>query len=92
MFICGRSKDDYFTGVTKAPMSEDSAYKGWKTENNMVMSWLINSMNPKTGENFMLHSTAKIWEVAKEIFSISEDVSELFETEVHFMTYDKASH
>ncbi|XP_075475242.1 uncharacterized protein LOC142505984 [Primulina tabacum] len=82
MFICGKSKDDYITGVATAPKEDDSTFKAWKANNNMVMSWLVNSMNPEIGENFLLYSTAaEIWEAAKVTFSSSENTSEVFETE-----------
>ena len=39
-------------------------------------------MNPEIGETFILYSiAAEIWQATREIFSNSEDVSELFETE-----------
>lgn len=34
------------------------------------MSWLINSMTPEIGENFLLYLLAKeIWETAAELFA-----------------------
>ncbi|RYE03343.1 MAG: hypothetical protein EOP33_09685, partial [Rickettsiaceae bacterium] len=82
MFISGRGKDDYLTGVATSPVIEDPTFKSWKAENSMVMSWLINSMLPEIGETFLLYRTAaEIWQAAREIFSNSEDMSELFETE-----------
>ena len=67
MFVCGEGKDDYLTGAAKAPSKEDPKFKVWKTENNMVMSWLINSKNIEIGENFMFYGTAKeIWDAARE--------------------------
>ena len=38
MFICGRKKDDYLIGAVPQPTKEGSKFKGWKVENNMVMS------------------------------------------------------
>ena len=62
-----------------SPIKEEPTYKQWKTENNMVMSWLINSMNNNIGENFLLYETAtEIWEAAKETYSSSDNMSELF--------------
>ncbi|XP_073311360.1 uncharacterized protein [Primulina huaijiensis] len=82
MFICGKSKDDYITGAATAPKEDDSTFKAWKANNNMVMSWLVNSMTPEIGENFLLYATAaEIWEAAKVTFSSSENTSEVFETE-----------
>ena len=58
MFICGKGKDDFITGVAESPGVESPTYKQWKTENNMVMSWLINSMTNDIGENFLSYGTA----------------------------------
>ncbi|CAH9120755.1 unnamed protein product [Cuscuta epithymum] len=81
MFICGKSKED-FLSITAAPKEDDPSFKSWKANNNMVMSWLINSMTPDIGENFLLYSTAaEIWEAAGITFSSSENTSEVFETE-----------
>lgn len=44
-------------------------FKNWKAENNLVMSWLINSMTPEIGENFLLYSIKDIWDVARETYS-----------------------
>lgn len=50
----------------------------WKAENNFVMSWLINSMLPEIGENFLLYSSAKdIWDAARESYSCRDDIAEL---------------
>ena len=57
MFICGKGRDDYITGVSMSPAKGDPDFKQWKTENSMVMSWLINSMTNDIGENFLLYET-----------------------------------
>ncbi|KAF5450286.1 hypothetical protein F2P56_030651 [Juglans regia] len=82
MFICGKGKDDYLTGDAAKPNKTDEKFKVWNAENNMVMSWLINSMTNDIGENFLLYGTTKeIWDAAKEIYSNNENTSELFEVE-----------
>lgn len=58
MFICGKEKDEYLTSIAKSPAINDPKFRSWKAENNMVMSWLINSMNNDVGENFLLYETA----------------------------------
>ncbi|KAI9162379.1 hypothetical protein LWI28_026726 [Acer negundo] len=79
MFICGKGRDDYITGVANCPAKEDPTYKQWKSENSMVMSWLINSMINDIGENFLLYETAKeIWDAAKQTYSNSDNTAELF--------------
>ncbi|KAL6316274.1 hypothetical protein AAG906_017904 [Vitis piasezkii] len=80
MFVCRKDKDDYLTGAVTAPPFEDPKYKIWKAENNMVLSWLINSMTNNIGEDFMFYETAKeIWDAAEETYSDKENTSELFE-------------
>ncbi|GAV74420.1 UBN2_3 domain-containing protein, partial [Cephalotus follicularis] len=82
MFVCGRGKDDYLTGAAPQAAKEDLKFKGWKSENNMVMSRLINSMTNDVGENFILHETTQeIWEAARKTYSDTEDTTEAFEIE-----------
>ena len=72
MFVCGKGRDDYLTDVAAPPNKDDAGYKSWKTENNMVMSWLINLMTNEIDENFLLYSAAKeIWDAARETYSSS---------------------
>lgn len=73
IFICGRGKDEYLTGEIAIPEKNDPKLKVWKTENHMVMSWLINLMNNHRGENFLLFGTAKeIWDAVRETYLSSE--------------------
>ena len=82
MFICGKGKDDYLTGEAVMPETSDPGFRKWKTENNMIMSWLINSMNNDIGKNFLLFGTAKeIWDAARETYSSHENTAELFQIE-----------
>lgn len=82
MFISGKGKDEYLTGEIEIPEKGDPKYRLWKSDNNMIMSWLINSMNNDIGENFLLYGTAKeIWDAAKETYSSSENTAELFQIE-----------
>ncbi|RVW17834.1 Retrovirus-related Pol polyprotein from transposon RE2 [Vitis vinifera] len=82
LFICGKGKDEYLTGEAAMPETTEPGFRKWKIENSMIMSWLINSMNNDIGENFLLFGTAKdIWDAAKETYSSSENISELFQVE-----------
>ena len=82
MYIWGRGKDGHLTSETTAPEAIDPKYRSWKTDDHLVMSWLINSKATEVGENFLLHRTAKeIWEAARETYSSTENTSELFEIE-----------
>ena len=82
MFKCSRGKDDYITGAATKPKTNDPLYKTGKTENNLVMSWFINSMTNDVGENFILYETTQeIWDAEREMFSDKEDTTEAFEIE-----------
>ena len=80
IFVCGKGKEEYLTGEVEPPAETDPKFKTWKLENNMVMSWLLNSMTNETGENFMYYKTAKeIWDSARVAYSNVDNTSEIFE-------------
>lgn len=83
MFVIGRGKDDYLNGNITIPYSTDSRFRQWKSENSMIMSWLISSMTPEIGDNFMLYTTAtEIWKATKELYTKKKDnVAEIYELE-----------
>ena len=80
MFITGRGKDEYLFSITKPPKNDDKRFKVWNTENNLVMSWLINAMDIEIGQNFLFYDTAhEIWMAAKETYSDSDNIADLFD-------------
>lgn len=80
IFVTGEGKEEYLTGATQPPVQDSANYRTWKTENNMVMSWLLNSMTNETGENFMYYKTAKeIWDAARDTYSNKDNASAIFE-------------
>ncbi|KAK3035301.1 hypothetical protein RJ639_034824 [Escallonia herrerae] len=80
MFISGKGKDDYLTGTASPPQKDDPSFRMWKTENNMVMSWLIKTMDTEIGQNFLFYDTAyEIWMAAKETYSDNDNTAELFD-------------
>lgn len=84
MFICGKGKDEFLSSQNEQPKITDLEFKKWKVD-NMVMSWLINSMTNEIGENFLLYETAhRFWDVVKETFSSKENALELSRIESVF--------
>lgn len=82
LFVMGRGKDDYLYGHMQIPSSTDPLFRQWKTENAMIMSWLISSMTPEIAHNFILYTTAAdIWKAAKELYSQTDNVAEIYELE-----------
>ena len=77
MFIGSKDKDSHLTGEIVQPKSDDPIFRTWKIENNMVKSWLINSMTNEIGENFLLYKTTKeMWDAVKETYSTKENTIE----------------
>lgn len=82
MFICGRGKDELLLEASTIPKPDDPKFKTWKSENNLVMSWLINSMTLEIGENFLLyHSVKEIWDATKNTYLSRDNSAELFAVE-----------
>ncbi|KZV41946.1 hypothetical protein F511_32079 [Dorcoceras hygrometricum] len=82
MYICGRGKDDFLTGLVPRHDAGDPKLLLWKAKNNMVMLCLINSMTPEIDENFLLYPTAKdIWDATREAYSCKDNSAELFAIE-----------
>ncbi|XP_044463243.1 uncharacterized protein LOC123194143 [Mangifera indica] len=82
LYIKGKGKVDFITGDVEIPEKKDKGYKIWEADNSKVMSWLINSMTPEVGENFLLYETAyEVWEAVKETYSNKDNISERFRIE-----------
>jgi hypothetical protein len=63
MNICGRGKLGYLNGEKIKPAETGAQYTVWDTENSMLMSWLVNSMEEEIAANYLSYSTAKeMWE------------------------------
>lgn len=77
MYISGKGKDDYLAR-SAAPPKDDSKYKVWSSENNVVMSWLISTMDNNISQDFTFYGTSMIWEIVKETYSDNENTAELF--------------
>ena len=52
LFIREKGKFGYLTSAISQPKPKDSYYETWEAENSMIMSWLINSMEPEIGKTY----------------------------------------
>lgn len=90
IFLCGKGKQGYLTGAAIAPEENSLAYRNWKVENHMLMSWLLNSITNEMGENFMYYKTAK--EIRHDVYethSNEHNSSTVLESKGSYMIYDK---
>ncbi|XP_068328284.1 uncharacterized protein [Pyrus communis] len=64
----GRSKIGYINGNIKPPETTSTSYDTWLCNDQLVMSWMLNSMEPKLSELFSYSESSYIlWEAVKEI-------------------------
>ena len=49
----------YLDGSTDIPKADDASYKIWDEHNSMVMSWLINSIDPHISQAFLFLPSAQ---------------------------------
>lgn len=79
LVVEGKGRIGYLTGDMKKPVDPVLLQK-WKSENSMVMSWLVNSMAPSISKIYLFMATAKdIWDSVREMYSDTEDSSQIFE-------------
>ena len=58
LFVRGKGKFGYLSGSTKKPKADDEGFERWESENSMIMSWLINSMEPEVGGTYLVLPSA----------------------------------
>lgn len=78
--ICARGKLGYLTGDLSSPKSTDTSYQQWVVENSLVLSWLINSMEPQISRRYLWFKTAKyVWDATRRMYSDLGNSSQIFE-------------
>ena len=65
----GRSKLGFINGSIKVPDASSPTYETWLCKDQLVMSWLLNSIERKLAEIFSYsESSFKLWETIKEMY------------------------
>ncbi|XP_068332838.1 uncharacterized protein [Pyrus communis] len=76
----GRSKLGYFNGAIEAPVVTSSTYKSWLCKNQLVMSWLLNSMKRRIAEIFSYsESSMHLWKQVKEMYGNQNNYARVFQ-------------
>ena len=52
LFIREKGKFGYLTNAISQPKPRDNYYETWEAENSLIMSWLINSIEPEIGKMY----------------------------------------
>ncbi|XP_078156279.1 uncharacterized protein LOC144552063 [Carex rostrata] len=74
----GQGKYEYITGDKK---KSDANSDEWEIHDNLIMSWLLNSMEPEISELF-LHGTdtsAKMWTTITKMFGKQNNFAHIFQ-------------
>nr|AEJ72555.1 putative retroelement polyprotein [Malus domestica] len=76
----GRSKLGFINGTIVPPEVGDSKYEEWFCKDQLVMSWLFNSMGSKVSEIFSFSESAfDLWKAVKEIYGNQNNAARIFE-------------
>ncbi|KAJ7951046.1 Retrovirus-related Pol polyprotein from transposon TNT 1-94 [Quillaja saponaria] len=80
LFIQARGLYGYVIGSKRKPADGDPLLESWISENSLVMSWLINSMQPQISRGYLLLDSAdKMWTALCQTYSQVGNDIQVFE-------------
>ncbi|KAI5394226.1 hypothetical protein KIW84_061065 [Lathyrus oleraceus] len=83
---CSNIGDNDQEGAVAESTTGDPRYKQWKSENSLIIAWLVSSMEIGIGKPYMfLPSANDVWETVKETYSDIQNSSQIFEDNVLFL-------
>ncbi|XP_013669160.1 uncharacterized protein LOC106373547 [Brassica napus] len=92
-----RNKLGFINGTVLKPASTHRDYGAWSRCNDMVATWLMNSVSKKIGQSLLFINTAEgIWNIllarfkqedAPRVFDIEQKLSKLEQGSMDFSTY-----
>ncbi|RVW84809.1 Retrovirus-related Pol polyprotein from transposon RE1 [Vitis vinifera] len=72
--LSAKDKIGFVTGSIKPPSSTDDSFPSWQRCNDMVISWLLNSIHPDIASSVIYaKTTSEIWADLRERFSQGND-------------------
>ncbi|KAM1501485.1 hypothetical protein ACFXTO_026964 [Malus domestica] len=76
----GRSKLGFINGSQPAPDASSPEFGGWLCKDQLVMSWLLNSMERKVAEIFSYSESSLIlWTTVKEMYGNQNNAARIFQ-------------
>ncbi|KAI5412874.1 hypothetical protein KIW84_057482 [Lathyrus oleraceus] len=74
-----KGKLDLLTRAVAESATGYPRYKQWKSENSLIIVWLVSSMETGIGKPYMFLPSAKdVWEAVKETYSDIQNSSQIF--------------
>ncbi|CAJ2662733.1 unnamed protein product [Trifolium pratense] len=79
LVLDGKGRLGFLTGAFAEPAQGDPLHQQWKSENSMIIAWLVSTMEPGIGKPYMFLPSAKdVWEAVKETYSDIQNASQIF--------------
>ncbi|CAJ2666494.1 unnamed protein product [Trifolium pratense] len=79
LVLDGKGKLGFLTGAFAEPAQGDPLHQQWKSENSMIIVWLVSTMETGIGKPYMFLPSAKdVWEAVKETYSDIQNASQIF--------------
>ncbi|XP_062001270.1 uncharacterized protein LOC133718447 [Rosa rugosa] len=76
----GRSKLSFINNKSKIPDASSSEYESWLSNDQLVMSWLLNSMEPKLAEIFSYSESSRhLWDAVKDMYGNLNNAARVFQ-------------
>ncbi|KAM5569030.1 hypothetical protein ABKV19_016516 [Rosa sericea] len=76
----GRSKLSFINGSLEAPDITSPTYETWLCKDQLVMSWLLNSMEPKLSELFSYSESAyHLWRSVYDMYGNQNNAARVFQ-------------
>lgn len=70
IYLCWKLLLGYIDGIVTEPDVSDPRHAEWKTYNMMVMSWMLNSMEPDVSEGrYQLDIAKEMWDTLHDLYA-----------------------
>ncbi|KAF6135008.1 hypothetical protein GIB67_014057 [Kingdonia uniflora] len=80
LFVGGRGKIGFLFGTEKEPVELDSKYAKWFSDDSMIRTWLINSIQSIISAGYLFTNNAHlIWESLCKVYSQQENNARIFQ-------------
>ncbi|KAF3771522.1 hypothetical protein EJ110_NYTH60180 [Nymphaea thermarum] len=80
MSVIGHQKEHVIE--ENEPVEKSGKYSSWKRDNNIVMSWIMNSVQPQIASTITYYTLAKqMWDFLKQTYSNDRNVSKILQVE-----------
>ncbi|KAF3774081.1 hypothetical protein EJ110_NYTH48291 [Nymphaea thermarum] len=89
MSVIGHQKEHVIE--ENEPVEKSGKYVSWKGDNNIVMSWIMNSVQPQIASTIAYYTSAKqMWDFLKQTYSNDKNVSKILQVEEELLNLQQS--